>query len=89
MAKRRNTYRRKTTNILTSKTAIDGYIAEGGKFVVRKVLGGGPLYEAAVDGGVGLFRHNNTLLAQAIVKGVTAFLPNLGIGGGVTGGGVR
>lgn len=88
MAKRR-TYRRKTANILTSKTAIDGYIAEGGKYIVRKVIGGGPLYEAGVDAAVGLFRHNNTLTAQAIVKGVTAFLPNLNLGGGVTGGGIR
>lgn len=91
MAKRKS-YRRKARGVgsmLTSKTAMDGYIAEIGKVAVRKLLGGGPIYEAGVDGAVGVIRHNNTLVAQAVVKGVTAFLPSLNLGGGTTGGAVR
>lgn len=84
MAKKK--YYRRSKNFLTSKTAMDGFISELGTFAVRKVFGGAPIYEAGVQLGIGFIRKNNTLMAQGIVKGVTAFLPNLNIGGGTTGG---
>lgn len=86
MAKRKKSYGRRAKMSLMSKTAIDGYMAQGGKFLVRKVIGGGPIFEAAIDVGLGVFRNNNTLLAQGIVEGVTAFLPSLNLGSGTTGG---
>lgn len=86
MAKRKRSYRRSTKNFLTSKTAIDGYMSAGGKIIIRKILGGGAVYEAGVDVLLGAFRKNNTLLAQGIINGLTAFLPSFNLGGGVNGG---
>lgn len=87
-ARRRRTYapRRKVRNTrkskLITKPFVDGLISSGGKIVLRKVLGGHPLYEAGLDIGLGYFRNNKTLLAQGIVAGAVAFLPNLNILGG-------
>jgi hypothetical protein len=70
---------------LITKPFVDGLISGGGKIVLRKVVGANPIYEAGLDIGLGYFRNNKTLLAQGIVNGVTAFLPNLnliGDGGG-------
>jgi hypothetical protein len=85
MAKKKY-YRKRATNFLTSKTTMDGILSAGGKVVVRKVLGGGPLYEAGVDLAIGFIRKNNTLIGSGIVNGITAFLPSLNIGSGTTGG---
>ena len=65
-----------------NKSFIDGLLSAGGKMVIRKVIGGGAIYEAGVDIGLGVFRHNKTLLAQGIVNGATAFLPSLNVGSG-------
>lgn len=85
MAKKKY-YRKRATSFLTSKGFMDGVLSSGGKMVIRKVLGGGPLYEAGVDIAIGFVRKNNTLIGSGIVTGITAFLPNLNIGGGTTGG---
>lgn len=83
---RKKVYRKRATNFLTSKGFMDGVLSSGGKMVIRKVLGGGPLYEAGVDIAIGFIRKNNTLIGSGIVTGITAFLPSLNIGGGTTGG---
>ena len=82
MARRRKkSYRRKSKNILgmfTSKTAVDGYIAKGGKVVVNKVFGvDNPLVNAGIDGAVGILRNNNTLLGQSAVELISALIPQL------------
>jgi hypothetical protein len=73
--------------MFTSKTAIDGYIAEGGKVVAHTFLGvNNPLVDAAIDGGVGFVRNNNTLIGQAAVEVLTAFMNGTGATGSVNGG---
>jgi hypothetical protein len=91
MAKKKKSYRRKGKNIMgmfTSKNAIDGYISEGGKFVAHTFLGvNNPLVDAAISGGVGFIRNNNTLVGIAAVEGLTALLGgNIGATGSVNGG---
>lgn len=85
MARRK--YVRRAKKSIMTKPFIDGVMSSGGKMLVRKVFGGGPIYEAGIDIGLGLFRHNKTLLAQGIVEGATAFLPGLKLGGGSYNGG--
>jgi len=85
---RRRTYapKRKVRNTkkgkLFTKPFVDGLMSGGGKIVLRKVVGGNPIYEAGLDIALGYFRNNKTLLAQGMVNGVTAFLPNLNLIGG-------
>jgi len=85
---RRRTYSRKVvrrtrrSGKLITKPFVDGLISSGGKIVLRKVMGGHPIYEAGLDIGLGYFRHNKTLMAQGIVAAAVAFLPNLGMLGG-------
>lgn len=85
---RRRTYaprkvvRRTRKNKLITKPFVDGLISSGGKVVLRKVMGGHPIYEAGLDIGLGYFRNNKTLLAQGMVAAAVAFLPNLGMLGG-------
>jgi hypothetical protein len=74
--------RRTKKSKLLTKPFVDGLLSGGGKIVLRKVIGGNPIYEAGLDIGLGFFRNNKTLLAQGIVAGVTAFLPNLNALGG-------
>ena len=74
--------RRTRKSKLITKPFIDGLMSGGGKIVMRKVLGSNPIYEAGMDIGLGYFRNNKTLMAQGIVNGVTAFLPNLNLLGG-------
>jgi len=78
---RRKTYRRRSSKLMT-KPFIDGLASGGGKIVMRKVLGANPVYEAGFDIVFGYFRKNKTLMAQGIVNGVTAFLPNMNLLGG-------
>jgi len=67
---------------LFTKPFVDGLMSGGGKIVLRKVVGGNPIYEAGLDVALGYFRNNKTLLAQGMVNGITAFLPNLNLIGG-------
>jgi len=78
----RRKVRRMRGKKLMTKPFVDGLISGGGKIVLRKVIGGNPIYEAGLDIGLGYFRNNKTLLAQGIVNGITAFLPNMNILGG-------
>jgi len=67
---------------LVTKPFMDGLMSGGGKIVMRKVLGSNPIYEAGFDVLLGYIRNNKTLMAQGMVNGATAFLPNLNLLGG-------
>lgn len=73
--------RRTRKGKLITKPFVDGLMSGGGKIVLRKVLGSNAVYEAGLDIGLGYFRNNKTLMAQGIVNGITAFLPNLNLMG--------
>lgn len=75
MAKKKS-YRRTAKKLLT-KPFIDGLIASGGKVALKKFGIQHQLLDAGIDGAVGVFRNNKTLQAQAIVEGLTTFLPSL------------
>lgn len=65
---------------LLTKSFVDGLIASGGKVVLRKLGIQHQLLDAGIDGAVGYFRNNKTLLGQAVVEGITAVIPTLNMG---------
>jgi len=80
--KKRSVRRTARKGKLVTKPFMDGLISGGGKIVMRKVLGGNAIYEAGFDILLGYIRNNKTLMAQGMVNGATAFLPNLNLIGG-------
>jgi hypothetical protein len=83
MARKKKSYRRKGGFI--NKQFYDGLGSALIKMGVRKFWGHNPVIEAGADIGFGLFRKNNTLVAQGVVNLATSFIPSLNLGGGTSG----
>jgi len=76
MAKKKS-YRRKAKSLFT-KGFIEGAGSEALKVLAHKFVGPNPLYDAVIDGGIGVIRNNKTLQGKALAEGIMAFLPNIG-----------